>query len=159
MKKKPKTQHMITIPTTELPNNRPDSEMVIKVHPLNFFSFSFLIILIILFIIFKNLFSNICVYNNIGYLKGAMMTESEEYKEDLIKIAKKLELSIQSYPKDANGELTESYLEYLSLMYEPKIAQLAIQQSGVSASIVTEGSNFTIWHKRSGASCAQPGDV
>lgn len=32
---------MITIPTTELPNNRPDSEMVIKVHPLNFFSFSF----------------------------------------------------------------------------------------------------------------------
>lgn len=54
------------------------------------------------------------------------MTELKEYKEDLIKIAKKLELSIQSYPKDANGVLTESYLEYLSLMYELKIAQLVL---------------------------------
>jgi ferredoxin/DNA-binding Lrp family transcriptional regulator len=54
------------------------------------------------------------------------MIKSEEYKEDLIKIAKKLEHSTQSYPKDENGEPTESYLEYLSLMYEPKIAQLVL---------------------------------
>ena len=52
------------------------------------------------------------------------MIASEEYKEDLIKIAKKLERSSQSYPKDENGEPTETYLEYLSLMYEPKIATL-----------------------------------
>jgi len=52
------------------------------------------------------------------------MIELEEYKEDLIKIAKKLERSSQSYPKDENGEPTETYLEYLSLMYEPTIAKL-----------------------------------
>jgi len=52
------------------------------------------------------------------------MVESEEYKENLIKIAKKLEYSTQSYPKDENGEPTETYLEYLSLMYKPKIATL-----------------------------------
>ena len=52
------------------------------------------------------------------------MIESEEYKEDLFKIAKKLERSPQSYPKDENGEPTETYLEYLSLMYQPKIAKL-----------------------------------
>ena len=52
------------------------------------------------------------------------MIESNHYKQDLIKIAKKLERSSQSYPKDENGEPTETYLEYLSLMYEPKIATL-----------------------------------
>ena len=52
------------------------------------------------------------------------MVESEEYKEDLIKIAKKLERSSQSYPKDETGEPTETYLEYLSLMYSPTIAKL-----------------------------------
>jgi len=52
------------------------------------------------------------------------MIKSEEYKEDLIKIAKKLERFPQSYPKDENREPTETYLEYLSLMYEPKIAKL-----------------------------------
>ena len=52
------------------------------------------------------------------------MIETEEYKEDLIKIAKQLERSPQSYPKDENGEPTETYLEYLSLMYEPTIAKL-----------------------------------
>ena len=47
------------------------------------------------------------------------MVESEEYKEDLIKIAKKLERSSQSYPKDENGEPTDSkekiYLERFSV--------------------------------------------
>ncbi|MHA1241640.1 MAG: hypothetical protein ACTSQU_12790 [Promethearchaeota archaeon] len=52
------------------------------------------------------------------------MIASEEYKEDLIKIAKKLERSSQSYPKDENGEPTGTYLEYLSLMYNPKIAEI-----------------------------------
>jgi len=52
------------------------------------------------------------------------MIESEEYKESLIKIAKKLEYSPQSYPKDESGAPTETYLEYLSLMYEPDIAKL-----------------------------------
>jgi len=52
------------------------------------------------------------------------MIESQEYKEDLIKIAKKLERSSQSYPKDEDGEPTETYLEYLSLMYDPDIAKL-----------------------------------
>jgi len=52
------------------------------------------------------------------------LIESKEHKENLIQIAKKLEHSSQSYPKDENGEPTETYLEYLSLMYEPRIAKL-----------------------------------
>ena len=52
------------------------------------------------------------------------MIESQEYEEDLIKVAKKLERSSQSFPKDENGEPTEIYLEYLSLMYDPEIAKL-----------------------------------
>lgn len=54
------------------------------------------------------------------------MVESDEYKKDLIKIAKKLERSSQSYPKDDNGEPTETYLEYLSLMYDPDITKLVL---------------------------------
>jgi len=52
------------------------------------------------------------------------MIESEEYKEDLIKIAMKLERIPQSFPKDESGAPTETYLEYLSLMYDPEIAKL-----------------------------------
>ena len=52
------------------------------------------------------------------------MIESEEYREDLIKIAKKLERVSQSYPKDDKGMPTDTYLEYLSLMYDPEIAKL-----------------------------------
>ena len=36
------------------------------------------------------------------------MIESQEYKEDLINIAKKLERSSQSFPKDENGEPTDT---------------------------------------------------
>jgi len=52
--------------------------------------------------------------------------EPDQYKQDLIKIAKKLERSSQSYPKDENGEPTETYLDYLSLMYDPENAKLVL---------------------------------
>ena len=52
------------------------------------------------------------------------MIECNEHKQDLIEIAKKLEYKSQSFPKDSNGEPTETYLEYLSLMYNPKIAEI-----------------------------------
>ena len=52
------------------------------------------------------------------------MIETEEHKQDLIEIAKKLEYKSQSFPKDHKGEPTETYLEYLSLMYNPNIAEI-----------------------------------
>ncbi len=55
------------------------------------------------------------------------MIESEEHKENLIKIAKKLEFKSQSYPKDENGEPTAAYLEYLSLMYNSEIINLVLE--------------------------------
>lgn len=55
------------------------------------------------------------------------MIISNEHKEDLIKIAKKLERKSQSYPKDENGKPTDTYLEYLSLMYNPEIAKIVIE--------------------------------
>jgi len=52
------------------------------------------------------------------------MIISKEHEEDLIKIAKKLERKSQSFPKDENGEPTNTYLEYLSLMFNPDIAKI-----------------------------------
>ena len=52
------------------------------------------------------------------------MIESQEHKDDLIKLAKKLLYSRQSFAKDEKGEPTETYLEYLSLMYNPEVAKL-----------------------------------
>jgi len=54
------------------------------------------------------------------------MIESQEHKEDLIKLAKKLLYSRMSFPMDENGEPTETYLEYLSLIYDPETAKLVI---------------------------------
>ena len=54
------------------------------------------------------------------------MIESQEHKEDLIKLAKKLLYSRQSFPKDEKGEPTETYLEYLSMMYSPETAKLVM---------------------------------
>ncbi len=54
------------------------------------------------------------------------MIVSNKHKENLVKIAKKLEKKSQSFPKDENGEPTETYLEYLSLMYDPEVAELVI---------------------------------
>ena len=52
------------------------------------------------------------------------MIESQEHKEDLIKIAKKLIRKPHSVPTDENEEPTETYIEYLSLMYNPEIAKI-----------------------------------
>ncbi|MBD3213858.1 MAG: hypothetical protein GF311_14710 [Candidatus Lokiarchaeota archaeon] len=53
------------------------------------------------------------------------MIESEEHKKDLLEIAKKLQKKSQSCPTNENGEPTETYLEYLSLMYNPEVAKIA----------------------------------
>jgi len=52
------------------------------------------------------------------------MIENEEHKEDLIKIAKKLIRKPHSVPTDENEEPTETYIEYLSLMYNPEISKI-----------------------------------
>ena len=52
------------------------------------------------------------------------MIVNEEHKEDLIKIAKKLIRKPHSIPTDENDEPTETYIEYLSLMYSPEIAKI-----------------------------------
>jgi len=52
------------------------------------------------------------------------MIASKAHKEDLRIIAKKLERKSQSFPKDDAGEPTDTYLEYLSLMYSPEIAMI-----------------------------------
>ncbi len=52
------------------------------------------------------------------------MIENEEHKEILIKIAKKLIRKPQSIPTDENEEPTETYVEYLSLMYDLEIAKI-----------------------------------
>ena len=52
------------------------------------------------------------------------MIVNEEHKEDLIKIAKRLIRKPHSIPTDENDEPTETYIEYLSLMYSPEIAKL-----------------------------------
>ncbi|MHA1285045.1 MAG: ATP-binding protein [Promethearchaeota archaeon] len=53
------------------------------------------------------------------------MIYSEEHKRDLLKIAKKLQKKSQSCPTNEKGEPSESYLEYISLMYEPEVAKVA----------------------------------
>ncbi|MBD3196410.1 MAG: 4Fe-4S dicluster domain-containing protein, partial [Candidatus Lokiarchaeota archaeon] len=52
------------------------------------------------------------------------MIEDAEYRKNLIKIAEKLRKEWISIPTDAAGNPTETYLEYLSLMYAPEIAQI-----------------------------------
>ncbi len=55
------------------------------------------------------------------------MIESEEHKEDLIKIAEKLRFKPQSFPKDENDQPTANYLEYISLMFSPEIIKIALE--------------------------------
>ena len=55
------------------------------------------------------------------------MIVDEEHRADLIKIAKGYKFSAQSYPADENGEPMESYLEYLSLMWDPEIAKIVLE--------------------------------
>jgi len=55
------------------------------------------------------------------------MIESEEHKADLIQIAEKLRRKMQSFPKDENGQPTEKYLEYISLMFDPDITKIVLE--------------------------------
>lgn len=52
------------------------------------------------------------------------MIESLEHRECLIRIAEKLRPLKQSIPTDDNGNPTEEYLEYLSLMFPLKVAEI-----------------------------------
>ncbi len=52
------------------------------------------------------------------------MIVNNEHREDLIKIAKKLIRKPHSIPTDENDEPTETYIEYLSLMYNPEMAKI-----------------------------------
>ncbi|MBD3253505.1 MAG: hypothetical protein GF383_00350 [Candidatus Lokiarchaeota archaeon] len=53
------------------------------------------------------------------------MIENQQHKKDLLRIAKKLQKKSQSCPTDENGEPTETYLEYISMMYKPDVAHVA----------------------------------
>ena len=52
------------------------------------------------------------------------MIVNEEYLPDLLNIANRLKFARHSVPTDENGEPTETYLEYLSLMYNSEIAKI-----------------------------------
>ena len=52
------------------------------------------------------------------------MIVNDEHKADLIKIAKKLVRKPHSVPTDENEEPTETYIEYLSLMYDLEISKI-----------------------------------
>ncbi|MBD3228442.1 MAG: hypothetical protein GF329_09660 [Candidatus Lokiarchaeota archaeon] len=52
------------------------------------------------------------------------MSEKIKNKEALIKIAEKLSVKHQGVAKDENGNISETYLKYLSLMYGPEEAEI-----------------------------------
>jgi Pyruvate/2-oxoacid:ferredoxin oxidoreductase delta subunit/predicted transcriptional regulator len=52
------------------------------------------------------------------------MTNKIQNKEALIKIAEKLSVKHQGVAKDENGNISEKYLEYLSIMYGPEEAEI-----------------------------------
>ena len=52
------------------------------------------------------------------------MIVDENHRKNLLNIAKKLKYAWYSVPTDEAGNPTETYLEYLSLMYNPEIAEL-----------------------------------
>lgn len=53
------------------------------------------------------------------------MIDSKNHKQDLLSIAKKLQKKSQSCPSDENGNPTDTYLDYISLMFPPEVAKLA----------------------------------
>ena len=55
------------------------------------------------------------------------MIVNEEHKSDLIKLAKEYKYSAQSYPGIEEEEPKETYLKYLSLMYDPEIVKIVLQ--------------------------------
>jgi len=52
------------------------------------------------------------------------MIESEEHRKNLLNLARRLKYEWYSVPTDESGEPTETYLEYLSIMYNSEIAEL-----------------------------------
>jgi hypothetical protein len=52
------------------------------------------------------------------------MIESEEHKANLIQIAENLRRIQQGIPTDKDGNPSETFLEYLSLMYNAEAAEL-----------------------------------
>jgi ferredoxin len=52
------------------------------------------------------------------------MIADENHRQNLIKIAKKLKTAWLSIPTNEQGDPSETYLEYMSLMYDPEIANL-----------------------------------
>lgn len=52
------------------------------------------------------------------------MIVNEKHRQNLLNIARKLKYAWYSVPTDEDGEPTETYLEYLSLMYNPEISEL-----------------------------------
>jgi len=53
------------------------------------------------------------------------MIETKEHRSDLLQIARRLQKKSQSCPTNENGEPTETYLEYISMMFEPEVAKIA----------------------------------
>ena len=52
------------------------------------------------------------------------MIESETHRQNLINIAEKIESKYKRNPIDGKGNPTETYLEYLSLMYNSEISEM-----------------------------------
>jgi ferredoxin len=52
------------------------------------------------------------------------MIESETHRQNLINIAEKIESKYKRNPIDGKGNPTETYLEYLSLMYDSEISEM-----------------------------------
>ena len=55
------------------------------------------------------------------------MIVNEEHKADLIELAKKYKYSAQSYPGIEEEEPKETYLQYLSLMYDQEIVKIMLE--------------------------------
>ena len=52
------------------------------------------------------------------------MIESEDHRKNLLKLARRLKYEWYSIPTEEKGEPTETYLEYLSIMYNSEIAEI-----------------------------------
>lgn len=55
------------------------------------------------------------------------MIVNEEHRANLIRLAKEYKYSAQSYPGIEEEEPKETYLKYLSLMYDPEIVKIMLQ--------------------------------
>ena len=70
------------------------------------------------------------------------MIDSKEHRTALKNIAEKLSPVQQGVPRNEKGEITETYLEYLSLMYDPETAEivqhLQVAPNGVSLEDLAE---------------------